>query len=125
MALRSALSKNLQELRFQFCQTSEGSQGVRDFILSSYHELKKANPRFPLLIRECQGLPARAVGRFDFGKEVAVPLDGLDKDAVGKRLEELVNMGKDMPRSAAPLLRTPCKSSSSVLWLTLVFLQVY
>jgi len=38
-----------------------------------------------------------------------VPLDGLDKDAVGKRLEELVNMGKDMPRSAAPLLRTPCK----------------
>lgn len=112
MALRSALSKNLQELRFQFCQTSEGSKGVRDFILATYHELKKANPRFPLLIRECQGVSARAVGRFDFGKEVAVPLDGLDKDAVGKRLEELVAMGKNMPRSACPAAACSCRQHS-------------
>lgn len=92
------MSKNLQELRFQFCQTSEGSKGVRDFILSSYHELKKANPRFPLLVRECKDLPARAIARFDFGEEVFVPLDGLDRDGVDKRLAEVVRMGETMPR---------------------------
>ena len=100
MSWRTTISKNLQELRFQFCQTSEGSKGVRDFIFAHYQEMKKANPRFPFLIRECERLPARAIARFDYGKEIPVPLDGLDKDAVDKRLAEVVSWGSVMPRSA-------------------------
>ena len=104
MSWRTTISKNLQELRFQFCQTSEGSKGVRDFIFAHYQEMKKANPRFPFLIRECERLPARAIARFDYGKEIPVPLDGLDKDAVDKRLAEVVSWGSVMPRSAPSAL---------------------
>ncbi|KAK9839815.1 hypothetical protein WJX81_003522 [Elliptochloris bilobata] len=99
MSWRTTIGKNLQELRFQFCQTSEGSKGVREFIFAHYQEMKKANPRFPFLIRECERLPARAIARFDFGKEIPIPLDGLDKDAVDKRLAEVVGWGTVMPRS--------------------------
>lgn len=122
MAWRSALSKNLQELRWvlgtrlgkkrsvwlllapfltpcgatssgcriHLCQTSKGSEGARcgrkvslsfslsaaprlrpdaatvcrDFVLSSYQELKKANPTFPILVRECSGVEAKLVARY-------------------------------------------------------------
>ena len=36
----------------------------RDFVLSSYAELKKANPAFPILVRECSGVEARLVARY-------------------------------------------------------------
>lgn len=36
----------------------------RDFVLSHYHELKKANPKFPILIRECGGVQAQLVARY-------------------------------------------------------------
>ncbi|XP_072486636.1 NADH dehydrogenase [ubiquinone] 1 alpha subcomplex subunit 2 isoform X2 [Notamacropus eugenii] len=47
------VGKNLRELRIHLCQRSASSQGVRDFIEKHYVELKKANPDFPILIREC------------------------------------------------------------------------
>eukprot|EP00891_Asterochloris_glomerata_P001878 jgi/Astpho2/1878/e_gw1.00038.323.1_t len=98
MAWRQALSKNLQELRIHLCQKSAGSQGARDFVLSHYHELKKANPKFPILIRECGGVQAQLVARYDFGTEHSVIIDGLDKKAVGSHLEQLVKQGVTMPR---------------------------
>eukprot|EP00884_Botryococcus_braunii_P022978 jgi/Botrbrau1/9364/Bobra.354_2s0020.2 len=64
MAWRSALSKNLQELRILLCQTSPASQGARDFVLGSYQELKKANPNFPILVREATGTQARLIARY-------------------------------------------------------------
>lgn len=36
----------------------------RDFVLSSYAELKKANPNLPILIRECSGIEAKLVARY-------------------------------------------------------------
>lgn len=36
----------------------------RDFILSSYQELKKANPTFPILVRECSGVEAKLIARY-------------------------------------------------------------
>ena len=36
----------------------------RDFVMSSYQELKKANPTFPILIRECSGIEAKMVARY-------------------------------------------------------------
>lgn len=36
----------------------------RDFVHSSYQELKKANPTFPILIRECSGVQARMIARY-------------------------------------------------------------
>ncbi|KAL4443919.1 hypothetical protein ABPG75_011656 [Micractinium tetrahymenae] len=99
MAWRSALSKNLQELRIHLCQTSQGSAGARDFLLSSYAELKKANPTFPILVRECSGIEAKLVARYDFGVEEAVKVEGLGKADISKQLEALVKRGEQMPRS--------------------------
>lgn len=33
-------------------------------MLSSYAELKKANPTFPILVRECSGIEAKLVARY-------------------------------------------------------------
>lgn len=100
MAWRSALSKNLQELRIHLCQTGKESQGARDFVHSSYQELKKANPTFPILIRECSGVQARMIARYDYGIEEAVSIDGIDKGAISRKLEELVKKGESMPKSS-------------------------
>lgn len=100
MAWRSALSKNLQELRIHLCQSSQGSAGARDFVMSSYAELKKANPTFPILVRECSGVEAKLVARYDFGVEQAVKVEGLGKADISKQLEALVKKGESMARSA-------------------------
>jgi NADH dehydrogenase (ubiquinone) 1 alpha subcomplex subunit 2 len=96
--------------------------------MSSYQELKKANPAFPILVRECSGVEAKLIARYgapppppppprcaalrrrtktsrpcaaaaDFGTEHSVPIEGLGKAAISKQLEELVKLGEKMPRS--------------------------
>ncbi len=73
-------------------------QGARDFVLSAYQELKKANPKFPILVRESSNAEARLLARYDFGVEEAVSVEGLDKASISKKLEELVKKGESMPR---------------------------
>ena len=36
----------------------------RDFVLSSYQQLKAANPKLPILIREAKDTQARLVARY-------------------------------------------------------------
>ncbi|KAG8439103.1 hypothetical protein GDO86_005350 [Hymenochirus boettgeri] len=87
----SKLSRNLREIRIHLCQNSPGSQGVRDFIEKNYVELKKSNPEFPFLIRECSGVQPKLWARYEFGKEANVPLSNLNADQVAKALESVVN----------------------------------
>lgn len=49
-------SGSLRELRIHLCQKSTASNGVRDFILKDYADLKTNNQKFPILIRECSGI---------------------------------------------------------------------
>ncbi|XP_075066002.1 NADH dehydrogenase [ubiquinone] 1 alpha subcomplex subunit 2 [Mixophyes fleayi] len=85
------LSRNVREIRIHLCQRSAGSQGVRDFIEQNYVELKKANPEFPILIRECSEVQPKLWARYDFGKEVCLPLNNLKAEQVAKALESVVN----------------------------------
>uniref|UniRef100_A0A6P8Q8W6 NADH dehydrogenase [ubiquinone] 1 alpha subcomplex subunit 2 n=1 Tax=Geotrypetes seraphini TaxID=260995 RepID=A0A6P8Q8W6_GEOSA len=85
------LSRHLKEIRVHLCQKSAGSQGVRDFIEQNYVDLKKANPAFPILIRECSGVHPKLWARYDFGKERSLSLDNLNADQVAKALESVVN----------------------------------
>ncbi|XP_066572875.1 NADH dehydrogenase [ubiquinone] 1 alpha subcomplex subunit 2 [Amia ocellicauda] len=87
----SNLAKNLREVRLHLCQTSAASQGVRDFIEKHYVTLKKANPEFPILIRECSGVQPKLWARYDFGRERSVALDNMNADQVAKALETVVN----------------------------------
>lgn len=36
----------------------------RDFVMSTYQELKKANPTFPILVREAESVKAALIARY-------------------------------------------------------------
>ena len=56
--------KAVQEIRFHLCQTGKGSEGVRNFLLKSYKNMKAASPATPILIREASGVEGGLVARF-------------------------------------------------------------
>ncbi|KAI8817035.1 thioredoxin-like protein [Fimicolochytrium jonesii] len=87
--LRQQLSKNLKELRIHLCQTSPGSKGTREFILSEYAAIKDANPHFPILVREAAGVEARVFGRYAYGLERKISLENLSKDDVAGKIAQL------------------------------------
>ncbi|KAM4726671.1 NADH dehydrogenase [ubiquinone] 1 alpha subcomplex subunit 2 [Anableps anableps] len=88
-SLGSSLAKNLREIRLHLCQSSAASQGARDFVEQHYVTLKKANPDFPILIRECSGVQARLWARYDFGKERSVSVENISADQVAAALHTL------------------------------------
>eukprot|EP00192_Tetraselmis_astigmatica_P016922 CAMPEP_0117677426 /NCGR_PEP_ID=MMETSP0804-20121206/16738_1 /TAXON_ID=1074897 /ORGANISM="Tetraselmis astigmatica, Strain CCMP880" /LENGTH=100 /DNA_ID=CAMNT_0005486707 /DNA_START=77 /DNA_END=379 /DNA_ORIENTATION=+ len=100
MAWRGLLSKSMNELRIQVCQTSAGSAGAREFVFQSYPELKKLNPTLPILVREAAGTEAKLWARFDFGVEKSVKVEGMSKAEVAAQVEGLVKMGETMPKAA-------------------------
>ncbi|XP_029439168.1 NADH dehydrogenase [ubiquinone] 1 alpha subcomplex subunit 2 [Rhinatrema bivittatum] len=89
-SIGATLGRHLKEVRLHLCQSSAGSQGVRDFIEQNYVHLKKANPDFPILIRECSGVQPKLWARYEFGKERSLPLHNLNADQLAKALESLV-----------------------------------
>ncbi|CAG8612794.1 6748_t:CDS:2 [Paraglomus brasilianum] len=90
MSWKGLISKNLKELRIHFCQKSDTSNGVREFLKKSYPELKKQNPHFPFLVREASGVEARFFARYDYGIEKKSVLDNLSAKDVEAELEKLV-----------------------------------
>ncbi|XP_060630146.2 NADH dehydrogenase [ubiquinone] 1 alpha subcomplex subunit 2 [Anolis sagrei] len=86
----NTLGRNLKEIRIHLCQRSPGSQGARDFVEQHYVSLKKANPDFPILIRECSDVQPKLWARYAFGRERSVPLNNLNVDQVAKALENVV-----------------------------------
>ncbi|XP_077166755.1 NADH dehydrogenase [ubiquinone] 1 alpha subcomplex subunit 2 [Paroedura picta] len=85
------IGSHLKEIRIHLCQRSPGSQGVRDFIEKQYVPLKKANPNFPILIRECSDVQPKLWARYEFGREKSVQLNNLNMDQVAEVLETVIN----------------------------------
>uniref|UniRef100_F6TYK2 NADH dehydrogenase [ubiquinone] 1 alpha subcomplex subunit 2 n=2 Tax=Ciona intestinalis TaxID=7719 RepID=F6TYK2_CIOIN len=46
------------------CQKSPSSQGVRDFVEQHYVSVKTANPKFPIMIRECSQVEPKIYARY-------------------------------------------------------------
>mmetsp|Transcript_12313 Transcript_12313/g.23923 ORF Transcript_12313/g.23923 Transcript_12313/m.23923 type:complete len:90 (-) Transcript_12313:480-749(-) len=88
--MASKIAQHARELRFVFCTSGEGSKGVRDFLKSSYVPLKQANPKFPLLVRECEGAQPRVMARFAKGKEEAISVEGMSAKEVQGVVEKLI-----------------------------------
>ncbi|CAG9576218.1 unnamed protein product [Danaus chrysippus] len=88
MAVRFAGA--LKELRIHLCQTNQQSAGVRDFIQKYYVGLKKENPKFPILIRECSGVQPRVWARYDRGSEKSASLTNLSSNDVLSTIKQLV-----------------------------------
>ncbi|KAI9007374.1 NADH dehydrogenase 1 alpha subcomplex subunit 2-like protein [Gaertneriomyces semiglobifer] len=91
MSWRSTLSKNLKEIRIHLDQKSQGSKGLRDFVLKEYPKIKEANPTLPVLIREAAGVKARVYGRYAFGQERSIQLENLSESEIENRVKQLAN----------------------------------
>ena len=55
----------------------------RDFVMSTYQELKKANPRLPILIRECEGVTPKLIARYGMPLVLPDAQDAVDVDTTG------------------------------------------
>ncbi|KAK2548630.1 NADH dehydrogenase [ubiquinone] 1 alpha subcomplex subunit 2 [Acropora cervicornis] len=89
-AWRSRLGEYVREIRIHLCQKSLSSQGTRDFLEKYYIGLKKDNPKFPILVRECSGIQPKMYARYAYGKETSVQLNNLTSDGVLQAMEKLV-----------------------------------
>ncbi|XP_017770896.1 PREDICTED: NADH dehydrogenase [ubiquinone] 1 alpha subcomplex subunit 2 [Nicrophorus vespilloides] len=89
MARALKFGAHLKELRIHLCQTGDASMGVRSFIEKYYVDLKSANPKFPILIRECSGVQPRLWARYEMGKENSVSLSNLKPEDVLKQVETI------------------------------------
>ena len=45
-------------------QYTTNQSSFREFVMGTYQELKKANPRLPILVRECEGATAKLIARY-------------------------------------------------------------
>ena len=97
-------------LRARHCGALSSRRPCSEFILAHYKALKAANPKLPVLIRECAGVEPRLTARFGaplrphvcavlpltraagvaLGLEEEVQLSGLSAAAVAKKLEALL-----------------------------------
>ncbi|CAL1572511.1 unnamed protein product [Knipowitschia caucasica] len=89
--LGSSLGRNLREVRLHLSQSCAGSQGARDFVEQHYVSLKKSNPQFPFLIRECSGVRATLWARYGHGREASVSVENMSCDQVAATLSTLAH----------------------------------
>ncbi|KAF2068770.1 hypothetical protein CYY_009905 [Polysphondylium violaceum] len=99
MSWRALLSHNLQEIRIHFCTTTQSSEGLRNFVVKNYTDLKRLNPKLPLLIREAHGIEPVIYARYDWGKEEKKIVTNLSEQEVEEKLKELCLLGNKMDRS--------------------------
>ncbi|KAL6205427.1 hypothetical protein ACLB2K_022687 [Fragaria x ananassa] len=107
MAWRGNLSRNLKELRILLCQSSPSSFTTRTFVENNYKDLKKLNPKLPILIREASGIEPQLWARYDLGVERGVRLEGLTEQQISKALQDLVKGSRGRSiwwcRTASPI----------------------
>eukprot|EP00826_Nyctotherus_ovalis_P061124 TRINITY_DN8665_c0_g1_i2.p2 TRINITY_DN8665_c0_g1~~TRINITY_DN8665_c0_g1_i2.p2 ORF type:complete len:144 (-),score=28.56 TRINITY_DN8665_c0_g1_i2:167-553(-) len=105
--MKSAITKNLRELRFILCHKSNGSKGLRTFIYNNYPKLKDANPLFPFMVRECEGVQANILARYSYGVERRVVVENCTEEEVNKVVEKLVDLAS---KSEEPLKKDPSET---------------
>ncbi|UYV76705.1 hypothetical protein LAZ67_14001831 [Cordylochernes scorpioides] len=89
-------SASLKELRLHLCQKSPESKGIREFIENHYVALKKNNPNFPILIRECSGVNPVVYARYEKGMETRVPLANMNQEQILDAIEKLSKINEEL-----------------------------
>lgn len=85
------MSRSLRELRFVFGTGVGGeSAGVREFLASNYNNLKQANPKFPLLVREgAMDTKPMIIARYAKGVEKHVAVGNMSASEVEATVAKL------------------------------------
>ena len=82
-------AKTVMQLRAAMCQTSAGSKGLQAFWAKEYSNIKAANPKLPVLLRECAGTPASMTATYEHGVEKKVAVEGMSETEVAAALQGL------------------------------------
>ncbi|EGC39704.1 hypothetical protein DICPUDRAFT_52529 [Dictyostelium purpureum] len=98
MSWRALLSHNLREIRITFCQSNKSSEGLRNFVVNNYTDLKRLNPKLPLLIREGHGIEPTIYARYDWGEEEKTVVTNLSEQEVEEKLKEICLLGDNQQR---------------------------
>lgn len=81
-----SLSKSVRSVRFLLCPTSPSSAVGRDFFDSTYNVVKHLNPTLPYMVRPWPGDSPSVVIEFDYGEKAQVPLVGLSREALERKV---------------------------------------
>jgi len=100
MSWRARLSTNMQELRLHLCPLAPGSEGVRNWIGNNYWELSTLNPRFPLLVRDYNGIKASLIATYDWGVERRMDVENWTEEEITAKVKEFVDLGNVMEKSS-------------------------
>merc|ERR1712038_871615 len=98
------LPRVVKELRVVFCPFSSDSAGMRSFITGQYKSLKGANPRLPILIRECPDNQPKLTCRFDFGVEESFEVPGYSDAQIASTLNNIIDNQRLMQKRSEDMI---------------------
>ena len=70
----------------------------RNFIQKEYVELKKSNPRLPILIRESARADPSITARYDYGVEKHITLYNSNENDIVSKIQELIEYSESLPK---------------------------
>ena len=91
MSWQAKVGNKLRELRFVYCQISQHSEGLRNFVNKNYSSVKENHPRFPFIVRECENAIPTVMARYDFGVEKRVYTENFTEEQVADAVKQLVD----------------------------------
>ena len=101
------LGKNVRSVKFLLCPKSPASAPAREFFVETYNVVKHLNPNLPYMIRPWPGDAPSVIIEYDYSEKAQVPLVGLDKAGLERKVSFDV-MTSPPPPSPALLTCTLC-----------------
>ncbi|GJQ08871.1 hypothetical protein GpartN1_g662.t1 [Galdieria partita] len=102
MSWRARLSHVFEEVRIVYSSKHPESSGVRNFLATSYEELKLLNPGLPVYVRCCDGIKPHISTRMSNGFYETSSVAGLDPQGIERTLQRMVQKGEEQTKK--PLL---------------------
>jgi len=86
------LSRSVQEVRIVY-SNRPSSLGAKTFVTKYYTQVKRLNPRLPVLVRPGDDEAPRIIARYDYGGTAHRALTGLSVEECLEKLKELQQIG--------------------------------
>ena len=95
MSWIARISTNMQEIKFIFNPTISSHIGASNFLSSNYDQIKRFNPRLPVMVRPHADTPkATMTCRYDYGGRIERDITGKSAEEIRSELEKLVGLGE-------------------------------
>lgn len=85
----SFLAKNVREIRFIFCKTSQTAVGIRNWVDTDMQRVKKLHPKVPIIIRNKEYVAPEIQIRYPKLRELHYDAVDVSPDMINMLLESL------------------------------------